>query len=184
MVRLQRSKTPAESPLMRKRKNTRAGIMLKIRGFGDRHIKTLLADYDGTLSCNGEVGEKIKDRLVELARSVDIHILTGDRKAKSKACFGRLPLHIHLLSDENQDIQKRDFLKDLNTKNVAVLGNGNNDRLLLQEVKANGGLCVAVDNGEGCSIEALLNAHLLVQGAVAALDVLLKPEQFAGTLRY
>jgi predicted amidophosphoribosyltransferase len=45
--------------------------------------------------------------------------------------------------------------------NGAVFGNGNNDRLLLQKVKENGGLCVAVKNGEGCSIEALLNAHLL-----------------------
>jgi soluble P-type ATPase len=174
----------AENPLMPKRKNTKTGITLKIPGFGNRHIKTLLADYDGTLSCNGEVGEKIKNQLVRLARTVDIHILTADRKAKSKACFARLPVRVRLLSEQNQDIQKRNFLKDLNCKNVAVFGNGNNDRLLMQEVKANGGLCVAVNNGEGCSIEALLNSHLLVQGAVEALDVLLDAERFASTLRY
>jgi soluble P-type ATPase len=56
--------------------------------------------------------------------------------------------------------------------NGAVFGNGNNDRLLLQKVKENGGLCVAVKNGEGCSIEALSNAHLLVQDAVLSTGYL------------
>jgi soluble P-type ATPase len=166
------------------RRNAKSGITLKIPGFGDRHIKALLTDYDGTLSCRGEVSEQIKERLVRLAGAVDIHILTADRKAKSSECFGRLPVHVHILSGDHQDLQKRDFLKDFNASNVAVFGNGNNDRLLLQTVKGNGGLCVAVNNGEGCSIEALLNAHLLVQSALEALDVLLDPERFAATLRY
>jgi soluble P-type ATPase len=166
------------------RSKARSGITLKIPGFGDRHIKTLLADYDGTLSCKGEVSEQIKERLLRLARAVEIHILTADRKAKSNDCFGRLPVHVHVLSEEDQDVQKRDSLKGFAAANVAVFGNGNNDRLLMQIVKVNGGLCVAVNNGEGCSIEALLNAHLLVQGAIEALDVLLDPERFVATLRY
>src|SRR5690349_9557996 len=103
---------------------------------------------------------------------MDIHILTGDRRVKEKDCLGDLPINIHILSEKDQDVQKRDYLQKFNPINVAVLGNGNNDRLLLQAVKGSGGLCLAVDNGEGCSVEALLNAHLSVRSSAEALDLL------------
>src|SRR5437764_2150626 len=88
-------------------KRNKKGIRLKIPGFGDRHIQTVLSDYDGTLSCGGKVGPLLKDQLIELAGVLDIHILTGDKKAKSADCFGRLPVHVHILSEGEQDIQKR-----------------------------------------------------------------------------
>ena len=136
---------------MFRKQNGKTGVTLKIAGFGDRHIKTLLADYDGTLSCQGEVTEQIKERLARLAERIDIHILTADRKAKSNGCFGRLPVTIKILSGDDQDVQKRECLRGLVPANVAVFGNGNNDRLLLEAVKSNGGLCVAISNGEGCA---------------------------------
>jgi soluble P-type ATPase len=134
LVWLQRSKAQAQSTLMPRRRKAKTGITLKIPSFGDRHIQTLLADYDGTLSRNGEVTEQIKERLVRLV-AIDIHILTADRKAKSNECFGWLPVRVHILSRENQDLQKRDSVKDLNAVNVAVFGNGNNDRALAAESK-------------------------------------------------
>jgi soluble P-type ATPase len=164
-------------------RRSKPGVLLEIPGFGDRHITTLLSDYDGSLSCGGTVTDQIKRGLTKLAQKVDVHILTADRKVKSKACFGGLPLTIHILSPGDQDVQKRDYLKDFKPADVAVFGNGNNDRLLMQAVKENGGLCVAISNGEGCAIDALLNAHLLVHGALEALRVLLEPDRFAATLR-
>jgi len=184
MVRIHKLQETSERPLVIFAKKKKRGVTLKVAGFGDRHITTLVSDYDGTLSCQGEVTEEIKSRLLRLADSVDIHILTADRKAKSNDCFGRMPVVIHILSSKDQDVQKRNYLQNFTPSNVAVFGNGNNDRLLLQLVKNNGGLCVAIDNGEGCSIEALLNSHLLVHGAVQALDVLLDPDRFSATLRY
>jgi soluble P-type ATPase len=165
-------------------KRSKRGVILNIPGFGDRHVTTLLSDYDGTLSCDGTVTAELRSRLNELSQKVDVHILTADRKVKSRACLGGLPLTVHILSASDQDIQKRDYLKQFKPVNVAVFGNGNNDRLLLQAVKTNGGLCVAVSNGEACSIDALLNSHLLVRSALEALNVLLKPDRFIATLRY
>ena len=49
---------------MLRKQTAKTGVTLKIPGFGDRHIKTLLADYDGTLSWQGEVADQIKERLV------------------------------------------------------------------------------------------------------------------------
>ena len=66
---------------------------------------------------------------------------------------------------------------------LAVLGNGNNDRLALAEVKKAGGLAVAVENGEGCSLDALTNAHILIFGAAHALDLLVDPQFVTAALR-
>ena len=167
--------------LGRKRK---AGVTVKIPGFGDRHIQTLLADYDGTLCCHGEIAQSIKERLERLAEVIDIHILTADRKAKGNEYFGRLPVKVHVLSEKDQDVQKRDYLIDFKTMNVVVFGNGNNDRLLLQAVKTGGGLCIAVQNGEGCAVDALINSHLLAANPAEAMDLLLNPDTLAATLRY
>ena len=166
------------------RKKRKKGIWLRIPGFGDRHIHTLLSDYDGTLSCNGKVGTVLKNQLAQLADLVDIHVLTADKKAKSDDCFGGLPVHVHILGGEDQDVQKRHYHKDFVPANVVVFGNGNNDRLLFDGVKENGGLCIAVDNGEGCAIDAILHAHLFVHDASKALGLLLDPEVCAAALRY
>ena len=51
-------------------------------------------------------------------------------------------------------------------------------------VKTAGGLSIVVDNGEGCSVDALVNSHLLVRSATEALDLLLDPQHCSTTLRY
>ena len=165
-------------------KKNKKGIDFKIPGFGDRHIQALLADYDGTLSNHNQVPDEIKARLIRLSEIIDIHILTGDRNVKAGDCLGNLPVNIHILSEKDQDVQKRDYLQDFHPSEVAVFGNGNNDRLLLQAVKTAGGLSIVVDNGEGCSVDALVNSHLLVRSSTEALDLLLDPQHCSTTLRY
>jgi hypothetical protein len=51
-------------------------------------------------------------------------------------------------------------------------------------VKEAGGLAIAVDNGEGCAIDALLNANLFIVGVVNALDLLLEVRSCKATLRF
>ena len=106
------------------RKKRKKGIKLEIPGFGDRVIHTVISDYDGTLSCGGQVAGALKDQLVRLADVTDIHILTADKKAKSRDCFGPLPVTVHILKDGDQDIQKRQFLQEFDASQVAALGNG------------------------------------------------------------
>src|SRR5438067_4165503 len=125
------------------RKKPKDGIRLQIPGFGDRQIDTVLSDYDGTLSCNGKLETGLKDQLIQLADLVEIHILTADKKAKSADCLAALPVTVQILGKAEQDVQKRKYLKDFSAANVAVLGNGNNDRLLFEAVKTGGGLCIA-----------------------------------------
>jgi soluble P-type ATPase len=173
---------------MKKRAPTeKPGIEIKIPGFGDRHIKTILSDFTGTLSCGGKLIPGVKEGLISLAGLVDIHIITADTNNTAKSELEGLPIELHRLSSETgHDCQKRDQMQELDLvpSAVAVFGNGNNDRLLLKAVKDAGGLAIAVENGEGCALDAILSAHFFIAGALNALDLLLKPNRCKATLRF
>jgi soluble P-type ATPase len=80
-------------------------------------------------------------------------------------------LGVQIFGDlEHHDSRKRDHAEENNPAQIAAFGNGNNDVLLLKSVKEAGALAVAVDNGEGCSVEAMQNANIFIVGIVNALD--------------
>jgi hypothetical protein len=45
-------------------------------------------------------------------------------------------------------------------------------------------LAIAVENGEGCALETILNANVFVVGAVKAFELLLEPTRLRATLRF
>ena len=128
------------------------GIVIEIPGFGTLHLRTMVSDCTGTLSCGGRMALEVKQRLARLAELIDIHILTADTfgtaERESKTRPGP-----DLLGPSDQDVQKMEYVKRCDPRHVAAAGNGNNDRLLLKTVKEAGGLAIAVDNGEGCAID-------------------------------
>ena len=159
------------------------GIAIDIPGFGRRDIKIVISDYTGTHSCGGSVRPAVRKRLRKLAKLVDLHIVTADS-------FGTATKELkgivkpYFLRTDRHDVEKATYISRFDLAHVATFGNGNNDRLMLKAVKEGGGLAVAVDNGEGCAIDALLNAHVLVAGAAHALDLLLDPMRLKATLRF
>jgi soluble P-type ATPase len=163
----------------------RPGITINIPRFGARQIRTVVSDYTGTLSRGGQLVTGVRSRLISLARLIDIVILTSDSFGTAQEQLKGIPHHIGRLSEDNRaDIQKKQLVERYDLKYVAAFGNGNNDRMLLKTVKASGGLSIAVDNGEGCALDALLNAHMFIVGSVNALDLLLEPTRCKATLRY
>jgi soluble P-type ATPase len=160
------------------------GITVDIPGFGKVEINAILSDYTGTLAFSGKLVAGIKDRLLRLAQLVDIHIVTADSFGTAEEELKGLPIIWRRLEGEGEDDQKRRYAVKLNPRYVASFGNGNNDRLHLKVVKESGGLAIAVENGEGCALEAVLNANILVVGAVNAFDLLLEPTRLRATLRF
>jgi len=126
----------------------------------------------------------VRQRLIALAKLVDIHILTADTFGTAGRELAKLPIAIHLLGPRRQDEQKARYVKRWALAHAAALGNGNNDRLLLGAVRKAGGLAIGVDNGEGCAVATLQNANLFVVGAAKALDLLLEPARLKATLRF
>ncbi len=159
------------------------GITIDIPGFGIRRVKTVVTDYTGTHSFGGAVPPAVKKRLRELAKLTELHVVTADS-------FGTADRELkgitepHHLRTARQDEEKAAYVRRLPLANVAALGNGNNDHLMLKAVKDGGGLAIAVDNGEGCATSAILNAHLFIVGAANALDLLLDPTRCKATLRF
>jgi soluble P-type ATPase len=163
---------------------SKLGITIDIPGFGKLQINAILSDYTGTLSFSGKLVAGVKDRLLRLAELVDIHVVTADSFGTAEKELKGLPIVCRRLKGTNEDVQKQRYALELNPRYVASLGNGNNDRLHLKVVKEAGGLAIAVENGEGCAREAILNANVFVAGAVNALDLLLEPTRLRATLRF
>jgi len=162
----------------------KSGIPIDIPGFGRRQIHTLLSDYTGTLARGGRLEAAVRELLARLAELIDIHVLTADTFGFAEHELQGLSLNCHRLADDRQDVQKEAFGRSVGLKHCVVLGNGNNDRLLLKAAKQAGGLAIAVDNGDGCATEALLNSDLFIVGAVNALTLLLEPKGCKATLRF
>jgi soluble P-type ATPase len=162
---------------------SKPGIAIDIPGFGRREIKIVVSDYNGTHSRGGSVRPAVRRRLRKLAKLVDLHIVTADSFGTAEKELKGI-VKPHLLRTSHHDVEKATYVSRFDLAHVAAFGNGNNDRLMLKAVKEGGGLAVAVDNGEGCAIDALLNAHLFIAGAAHAIDLLLDPMRSKATLRF
>jgi len=160
-------------------------IKFTIPGFVPLEICRVVTDYTGTHSFKGVVRRSVKTRLARLAHLVEVHVLTIDTFGTVRRELARLPVEVHLLKKErDHDKEKQRFVLKYEPKHVAAFGNGTIDRLLLRTVRDAGGLAVAVDNGEGCALETILNANVFVHGSEQALDLLLEPDTCKATLRF
>jgi soluble P-type ATPase len=159
------------------------GITIEVPGFGKRHIRIAVSDYTGTHSFAGKIAPDVKTRLRELVTLVDLHIVTADSFGTAENELAGIAAPYHLRNSRH-DMEKAQYVGQFDLQHVAAFGNGNNDRLMLQAVKEGGGLSVAVDNGEGCAMDAMRNADVFIVGAANALDLLLHPLRLKATLRF
>lgn len=166
--------------------NAPLGIEIQIPFFAEPlRITRIVSDYTGTLSFHGRLIPGVQDRLGKLQASVTIDVLTADSSGTAKMQLGGMPfLGVQVFQDsERHDVRKQAHAEKNNPRQIAAFGNGNNDVLLLKTVKEAGGLSVAVDNGEGCSVEAMQNANIFIVGIVNALDLLIERTWCKATLR-
>ncbi|AEH44834.1 hypothetical protein Thein_0960 [Thermodesulfatator indicus DSM 15286] len=153
---------------------------LEIPRVGMLEIKHLVLDFNGTLSVDGQVKTGVKEKLLELSKDLEIHVVTADTFGKAKKTLIDVDCKVHILPpEEAHDELKLKYVEELGAKNVCAIGNGSNDALMLAEA----GLGIAVLMEEGMSREAFLAADVLVKDINDALDLLLKPLRLKATLR-
>ena len=87
---------------------------------------------------------------------------------------------ITITQGENHDILKEEYVKSLGPENVVSLGNGNNDRRMLRITRIGIAVCLK----EGCAIDAIKNADILVTSSIDALDFLSNKDRLKATLRF
>ncbi|MEF9425878.1 MAG: HAD hydrolase family protein [Candidatus Mariimomonas ferrooxydans] len=155
-------------------------LEINISGFGDIKLKHLVSDFTGTLSVSGKILPGVKERLKKVSDSLTVHVLTSDSFGTAKSELRGLPCKTHILKGDYHDLQKEEYVGNLGAASVVAFGNGNNDRKMLRTAR----LGIAVSEGEGCSVDALMAADIYVTSIKAAFDLLLELNRCKATLRY
>ncbi len=154
-------------------------IEIVIPGYETLQLKHLVLDHNGTLACDGILIEGVKERLQKLADLLEIHILTADTFGKARAQLRDAPCKLSILTDQNQDIGKIQYVRKLGPNQTVSIGNGRNDRYMLKHAA----IGIAVMLAEGLSTEALKNSDIVCTDICDALDLLLNPLRLTATLR-
>jgi soluble P-type ATPase len=155
-------------------------IEIDIPGFGPVELENIVSDFTGTLSVDGKLLPKVEARLNKLAEFVKIHILTADTFGKALHELKAINCEVHILEGNDHDVQKEEYVKKLGAESVVAFGNGNNDRRMLKAAR----IGIAVSEGEGCAVDAIMAANIHVGSAVDGLDLLLNLKRLKATLRF
>ncbi|GAB7082182.1 HAD family hydrolase [Megalodesulfovibrio paquesii] len=157
-------------------------IEISIPSFGEYKLRSLALDYNGTLALDGTLLPGVAERLTALAERLHVVVLTADTHGTVREVLKGLPVDVQIIGTApgkpREDAAKRAAIIGLQ-RDVAVIGNGFNDRLALEVAS----LGVLVVGPEGASVEALEHADVMVTDIRHALDLLLVPTRLLATLR-
>lgn len=156
------------------------GILeITIPDFGQLQLKHLVMDYNGTLAVDGAPVPGIQGRIERLSEQIQVHVITADTFGMVQASLKGWTCSVKILGAENQMEQKLAFIQELGAESCVCVGNGRNDRMMLQAAAL--GLAVVLE--EGTSRASLLAADIILPGILPALDLLLNPLRLIATLR-
>ena len=154
-------------------------IEIDIPGWGNMEIETIVLDMNGTVATDGKIPAEMKPKINALAQKVKIYILTADTQGTASEEAKGLTVELVKIEGEGSINGKFEFLKTINPEKTVVIGNGNNDQLILKEA----GLGIGVLGEEGMAVSALKHADLVVKSISDALDLFTKPKRLVATLR-
>ncbi|MFO7802873.1 MAG: ATPase P [Desulfovermiculus sp.] len=154
-------------------------LQIDIPDFGQLHLEHLVMDYNGTMAVDGEPIQGIRRRVDKLALQLQVHVITADTFGKVQAMLEDWACSVKILGHEDQVGQKLAFVQELGATSCVCVGNGRNDRMMLEAA----GLGLAVMLEEGTSRESLLSADIALPGIIPALDLLINPLRLTATLR-
>jgi soluble P-type ATPase len=155
-------------------------IKIDIPGFGTLNLKYMVSDFTGTLSEDGKLLPGVKAKLNEIAKNLEIYVLTSDSFGTAASELKGSKCKLHIVSKGNEDLQKEKFVRKLGQGSVVAIGNGNNDRRMMKIAR----LGIIVTESDGSAISALTAADIIVKSPIDALDLLLHPKRCKATLRY
>lgn len=154
-------------------------IEITIPGSGKIQLEHLVLDYNGTLARDGDLLEGVAERIIALAQVFTVHVVTADTFGKVQAAMAGLPCTVRILPQTDQGHAKMAYVWQLNRSRVAAIGNGRNDRLMLQAAR----LGIMILGPEGASVDTLHAADVAVPSIHAAFDLLQHPLRLVATLR-
>lgn len=154
-------------------------LKIQIPGEGIIELRYLVLDYNGTIAVDGKCYEKVKRLLKDIAKTLDIYVLTADTYGCAYEEIKGLPVRFHRVDPLNGGEDKRIFVEKLGGEYVAAVGNGKNDVKMFKASK----LRVAVIGREGAFCEVLMNSDIVVTCPEDALELFLNTKRIVATLR-
>lgn len=152
---------------------------LRIPGREPLSIEHLVLDYNGTLALDGRILPGVGERITELAQRLSVHVITADTFGLAAVETSALPVTLQIIGQGDQARAKLDLVESLGPAGVVAVGNGANDRLMLERAAL--GLCIL--GVEGAATAALVASDVVVRQPTDALDLLLHTGRLAATLR-
>jgi soluble P-type ATPase len=154
-------------------------IEIAIPGQRALRLERLVLDYNGTLALDGEPLPGVRESLASLAGRLEVHVLTADTHGGAADRLAGVPCHVEVVPRDGQTEAKRDYVSKLGPESTACVGNGRNDRLMLQEAA----LGIAVVQEEGAVADTVMAADVVVPSILAAFGLLEHPLRLVATLR-
>ncbi|MFH2107217.1 MAG: ATPase P [Chrysiogenia bacterium] len=142
-------------------------------------IKHLVLDFNGTLATDGRIKPGVAGLLEELAAMLQVHIVTAGTFGSVEQEVKGIPCLLKILEGADQTGQKARYVEMLGAEHTACVGNGRNDRDMLEKAK----LGILVIQEEGAAAESLLAADVVCRDIDSALQLLLQPLRLTATLR-
>jgi len=154
-------------------------LRMEISGRATYAVEFLVLDMNGTISTDGRISGKVRDKINLLAKRLKVYILTADTRGDAEAQLGRTTAELVRLDAGDEAPQKERFVREIGSEKTIAVGNGYNDHLMVKEAA----LGIAVIGREGAAKETISNAQVVVNEIIGALDLILKPLRHQATLR-
>lgn len=154
---------------------------IDIPNYGKLIIKNVIFDLNGTLQFKGKISEAVVNKIEQLKEFYNIYLLSADTRGNLKELAKKLNVSYIKINPKKitEAEAKNNELIKLNKDNTIVVGNGNNDSLMLK----NAVIGITVLGEEGATVKSILNSDVVVPNPISALDFLLDEKIMSGTLR-
>ncbi len=154
-------------------------LEVEVPGFTTFRFRHLVLDVNGTIAKDGQLLEGVKELFAELRPNLQIHLVTADTHGNQETLDRSLGLTATRIPSQNQVQAKQDYIERLGADAVVAVGNGVNDAAMLEHAA----LGIIIVGPEGCAVEALLKARVVVSDIRTALELLIHPKRLMATLR-
>lgn len=154
-------------------------IEINVPGYANLAIEHLVLDYNGTLAVDGALIPGVERALNELAKHLQVHVVTADTFGHARDELKNVNAKLTILGPEGQSEAKRDYVLALGKERAASIGNGRNDRLMLES----SALGIALIQTEGSASATCQAADVICLSILDALALLQQPKRLIATLR-
>ena len=154
-------------------------IEINIPGFRRLQLEHLVLDFNGTLATDGKLLSGVAEALTSLSGSLQVHVITADTFGIAGSQLNGLQVGLNILLLEDQAQAKYEYVNGLGPEKVAAIGNGRNDRKMLQAAAVG----IALVQREGGAADTISSADVVCTSIIDAFDLLRHPKRLIATLR-